>query len=289
MPPTSPTDAPGEDDQRLEPGIARDLEGRLTYAGYLRLDRLLEAQHLLSDPPHHDEMLFIIQHQVSELWMKLILHELDAAIAHVAGDDPGPALKNLSRVVQVQHQLFNQWGVLETLTPSEYTEFRGVLASASGFQSAQFRALEFVLGHKRRAYVDVFRYDPATHAALQARLEAPGLYDEFLRFLHRRGHAIPAHCLERDFSTPYQADEAVVDALERIYRHRDEHWEAYEMSEKLVDVEHHFALWRFRHMKTVERIIGFKRGTGGSSGVQYLKRGMEIRLFPELIDVRTRL
>lgn len=286
----SPADeqtAPAE--QSLEPGIARDLRDRLTYAGYLRLDLLLEAQHPLSDPAHHDEMLFIVQHQVSELWMKLILHEVDAAITHIANDDVGPALKNLSRVVQVQRQLFGQWAVLETLTPSEYSEFRSVLANASGFQSAQFRALEFVFGYKRPAYIEVFRHDPQLHAQLLRRLEAPSLYDQFLLALHRAGHAIPPHQTQRDFSQPHQSDDAIVDVFENIYRHRDEHWEAYEMSEKLVDVEHHFSLWRFRHMKTVERIIGFKRGTGGSSGVQYLKRGVDNRLFPELIDVRTRL
>lgn len=221
--------------------------------------------------------------------MKLILHELDAAIAHVAADHPGPALKKLSRVVQVQRQLFAQWGVLETLTPSEYTEFRSVLGNSSGFQSAQFRALEFVLGRKREAYLEVFRHDPPTHEHLHARLHAPSLYDAFLQHLARQGHAIPREVLERDLSQTHRADSGVEDVLESIYRHRDKYWEAYEMSEKLVDVEHHFSLWRFRHMKTVERIIGFKRGTGGSSGVQYLRTGMDIRLFPELIDVRTRL
>ncbi len=285
---SSPPDN-AQDSQELEPGIERDLRDRLTYTGYLRLDLLLNAQAPLSDPHHHDEMLFIIQHQVSELWMKLILHELDAAIAHVMEDNPGPALKNLSRVVQVQRQLFNQWAVLETLTPSEYTEFRTVLGNSSGFQSAQFRALEFVLGRKRAAYLDVFEHDPDTHGALRARLEAPSLYDVFLRYLARRGHAIPTEVLERDLTQTHQADSRVVDVLETVYGHRDEHWEAYEMSEKLVDVEHHFSLWRFRHMKTVERIIGYKRGTGGSSGVQYLRSGMDMRLFPELIDVRTRL
>jgi tryptophan 2,3-dioxygenase len=285
-----PPDRSGEGaDPTLEPGIERDLRDRLTYDGYLRLDLLLGAQHPLSDPAHHDEMLFILQHQVSELWMKLILHELDAAMRHIAADDPGPALKNLSRVVQVQRQLFEQWAVLETLTPSEYAEFRGVLASASGFQSAQFRALEFVMGHKRPAFIEVFRYDAALHESLERRLHAPSLYDQFLMSLVRAGHDLPRACVERDFSRPYEAKEAVVNVLEDIYRHRDRHWAAYEMSEKLVDLEHHFSLWRFRHMKTVERIIGFKRGTGGSSGVQYLRRGMDIRLFPELIDVRTRL
>lgn len=283
-----PSSSPEHDDA-LEPGIARDLRDRLTYHGYLRLDLLLHAQAPLSEPAHHDEMLFIIQHQVSELWMKLVLHELDAAIAHVRSDDPGPALKNLARVVQVQQQLFAQWGVLETLTPAEYVEFRGVLANASGFQSAQYRALEFVLGQKRAAYLDVFRHDPPVHAALQRRLQAPSLYDEFLRFLARRGHAIPQAVVARDFSVSRGNDARVVDVLERVYRHRDEHWEAYEMCEKLVDVEHHFSMWRFRHLKVVERIIGFKRGTGGSSGVQYLRRAMDHRLFPELIEVRTRL
>ncbi|MEM9385953.1 MAG: tryptophan 2,3-dioxygenase family protein [Pseudomonadota bacterium] len=285
---SSPPDN-GEAPPELEAGIERDLRDRLTYTGYLRLDLLLNAQLPLSEPQHHDEMLFIVQHQVSELWMKLILHELDAAIAHVAADTPGPALKNLSRVVQVQRQLFNQWAVLETLTPSEYTEFRTVLGNSSGFQSAQFRALEFVLGRKRAAYLDVFRHDGPTHADLSARLAAPSLYDVYLHYLARRGHAIPEEVLERDLTQTHQGDSRVVDVLENVYGARDKHWEAYEMSEKLVDVEHHFSLWRFRHMKTVERIIGFKRGTGGSSGVQYLRTGVDMRLFPELIDVRTRL
>lgn len=287
--PLSSQDAGPSSDDELEPGIQRDLRERLTYSGYLRLDLVLSAQCPLSEPAHHDEMLFIIQHQVSELWMKLVLHELDSAIRHVRSDDPGPALKNLARVVQVQQQLFAQWGVLETMTPAEYAEFRDVLANASGFQSAQYRALEYVLGNKRGSYLEVFRHDPPTYAALEQRLHAPSIYDEFLRFLGRRGHAVPADVRDRDFSKPHRSDSRIVDVLEGVYRQRDRHWEAYEMSEKLVDVEHQFMMWRFRHLKTVERIIGFKRGTGGSSGVDYLRRAMDHRLFPELIDVRTRL
>jgi tryptophan 2,3-dioxygenase len=275
----------------LEPGIVTDLKNRLTYAGYLRLDRLLTAQEPLSGgpgvPPRHDELLFIIQHQTSELWLKLVIHELKAAIVFVREDRLDACFKILARVKLIQKQLFEQWAVLETLTPSEYEAFRPALGTSSGFQSAQYRALEFLLGNKQAAMVDVFRYDAAIHAELSALLHAPSLYDEYLRHLARRGLPVPARCIERDWSQPYARDPDLVPALKIIYDDPERWWDAYEMAEKLVDVEESFQLWRFRHMKTVERTIGHKTGTGGSSGVGFLKRALDHTFFPELIDVRT--
>ncbi len=273
--------------RELESGIHTDLQDRLTYSGYLRLDRLLDAQHPLSDPPHHDEMLFIIQHQTSELWIKLILHELEAALAHVRADRLDACFKIMARIKQVQRQLFEQWAVLETLTPSEYAQFRDVLGGASGFQSPQYRALEFLLGNKNADMVQVFRHEPETRAWLEDILHRPSLYDEFLRHLHRRGHPVPAERAERDWSEPYEAHSGVTEVFRAIYEDPATHWDAYEMCEKLVDIEENFQLWRFRHMKTVERIIGYKTGTGGSSGVGFLKRALDLKFFPELIEVRT--
>lgn len=273
--------------RELEDGIYRDLSGGLTYAGYLQLDRLLGAQRPLSEPEHHDEMLFIIQHQTSELWFKLIIHELESAAGHLQADELGPCFKILARVKQIQQQLFSQWSVLETLTPSEYAQFRSVLGHASGFQSAQFRQVEFMLGNKDAAHLPVFEYDDETHGRLKQALESPSVYDEFLRFLARGGYPIPAERVERDWSKPYEAHPGVVSAFKTIYEDTAAHWAAYDMCEKLVDVEENFQLWRFRHLKTVERIIGFKRGTGGSSGVEFLRQAIDIRLFPELIEVRT--
>jgi tryptophan 2,3-dioxygenase len=273
--------------RELEAGIHRDLADRLTYAGYLRLDALLGAQQPLSDPPHHDEMLFIIQHQTSELWMKLIIHELGAAREHLRHDRLAPCFKILARVKQVQQQLFNQWAVLETLTPSEYAQFRGVLGRASGFQSRQFRELEFMLGNKDADCLAVFEHDPPTHAHLTEALNTPSIYDEFLRYLHRHGHPVPPERVERDWSEPYRKHPGVVAAFKAVYEDTQRHWAAYDMCEKLVDVEENFQLWRFRHLKTVERVIGYKSGTGGSSGVSFLRKAMDFRLFPELIEVRT--
>jgi tryptophan 2,3-dioxygenase len=232
-------------------------------------------------------MLFIIQHQVAELWMKLIIHELTAAIDHIRHDRLPPTLKILSRVKLIQMQLFDQWAVLETLTPSEYMEFRGVLGNASGFQSFQYRKLEFLLGNKNADTIQVFAHDQAVHDDLLRTLNLPSLYDEFLRYLARRGYNIPAACLERDWSAPHIRDEALIDIFREIYRNSKQHWEAYEMCEKLVDVEEYFQLWRFRHLKTVERIIGFRRGTGGSSGVGFLRQALELTFFPELLASRT--
>ena len=275
----------------LEPGIVTDLTNRLSYGGYLRLDRLLDAQHPLSRDadgrPLHDEMLFIVQHQVAELWMKLMIHELKAAIAFIRADALEPCFKILARVKLIQKQLFEQWAVLETLTPSEYDAFRPALGSSSGFQSPQYRAIEFLLGSKQAALMDVVRHEPIVHAELDALLHAPSLYDEFLRHLHRRGLPVPADCMERDFTQRYVRHADLVPVFKTIYDDPRQWWDAYDMCEKLVDVDESFQLWRFRHMKTVERIIGHKVGTGGSSGVTYLKRALEHPFFPELIDVRT--
>ena len=262
-----------------------DLSAETSYGNYLRLDLLLAAQQPRST--HHDEMLFIIQHQTAELWMKLVVHELQAAIAHVRADRLAPCFKILARVKLIQRQLFEQWAVLETLTPSEYVQFRHVLGPASGLQSYQFRAIEFLLGNKDPAILAVHRHDPALHAWLDRLLREPSLYDEFLRHLARRGMALPAERLERDWSQPYQRHDGVVAAFKAIYDAPDRHWDAYDMCEKLVDVEENFQLWRFRHVKTVERVIGFKRGTGGTAGVAFLRKTLEVALFPELIEVRT--
>jgi len=275
--------------RELEQGIQTDLRGRLTYSGYLCLEQLLSAQKLLSKPPHHDEMLFIIQHQTSELWIKLLLHELEAAIRHIQRDQLEPCFKILSRVKQIQMQLFNQWSVLETLTPSEYSEFRDLLGSASGFQSPQYRALEFVLGNKSAEIIKVYEYDPQAHAYLEGLLRRPSLYDEFLRYLARRGLPLPKEKVERDWSEAYESHPGVTAVFKTIYENTEKWWDAYEMCEKLMDVEEYFQLWRFRHMKTVERIIGHKKGTGGSSGVGFLRKALDLTFFPELIDVRTEI
>jgi tryptophan 2,3-dioxygenase len=285
-------ETPQQNLRSLERDITTDLRDRLTYGGYLQLDTLLSAQMPLSgseqgEPPHYDEMLFIIQHHVSELWMKLIIHELKAALVLLRADDVGPCLKILARVKQVQRQLFEQWAVLETLTPSEYLQFRHVLGPASGFQSLQYRTIEFLLGNKNADMVDLFGHAPAQQAQLREVLEAPSLYDEFLRHLHRQGHAVPAGLLERDFSQPHQRTPALIPVFKRIYENPEEFWSEYHLCEQLVDVEESFQLWRFRHMKTVERIIGFKRGTGGSSGVGFLRKALDLTFFPELLDVRT--
>lgn len=271
----------------VEPGIVSDFSERLNYAGYLCLDGLLAQQRPLSQPPHHDEMLFIIQHQVSELWIKLIIHELTAAIEHIRHDRLPPTLKVLSRVKLIQMQLFEQWAVLETLTPSEYMEFRSVLGHASGFQSYQYRELEFLLGNKSRDSIKVFAHDAAIYGDLVRALESPSLYDEFLQYLFRHGYDIPEECRERDWSTPHVRNEALVETFREIYRDPKRHWEAYEMCEKLVDMEEYFQLWRFRHLKTVERIIGFRHGTGGSSGAGFLRQALELTFFPELLASRT--
>lgn len=273
--------------RELESGIELDLRDRLTYGGYLQLNQLLSAQKPLSNPPHHDEMLFIIQHQVAELWMKLVVHEVRAALVHLRRDDVDTCLKVLARVKQIQSQLFEQWAVLETLTPSEYIQFRHVLGPASGFQSLQYRLIEFLLGNKNAEMLSVFAHDPSQQAELRDALEAPSLYDEFLMFLARAGHAIPPACLQRDWTQPHQDTPALIPAFRRIYENPEQFWAEYHLCEQMVDVEESFQLWRFRHMKTVERIIGHKRGTGGSSGVSFLKKALDLTFFPELLEVRT--
>jgi tryptophan 2,3-dioxygenase len=275
--------------RELEKGIYVDLAGATTYGDYLRLDRILDAQTPASSPPHHDEMLFIIQHQTSELWMKLLIHELTAALQFIRSDNLEPSFKIFARVGQIQRMLFEQWSVLETLTPNEYLEFRSSLGQASGFQSHQYRAIEFLLGNKDAASLLPHRHRAGIHDWLKGLLEQPSLYDEFLRYLARKGHPVPADRVERDFSQPYEKSDGVMKVFQEIYENTDKYWDEYEMCEKLIDVEERFQLWRFRHMKTVQRIIGFKKGTGGSSGVGFLKRALELNFFPELWDVRTEL
>ncbi len=273
----------------LEPGIHTDLSNRMTYAGYLGLDKLLDAQHPLSDPAHHDEMLFIIQHQTTELWLKLLIHELREAMALVRDDNLESCFKILARVKHIQSQLTSQWSVLATLTPSEYLQFRGTLGTASGFQSPQYRLVEFLLGNKDEQMLAVHAHDEVWHDQLRAALQEPSLYDEFLRFLARHGHDIPEDILTRDVTQPHESDDRVVQVFGRIYRDVKAHWDAYEMAEKLLDVDEQFALWRFRHLKVVQRVIGMKMGTGGSSGVPFLRRLIDHVFFPELWAVRTEL
>ena len=271
----------------LEAGIHTDLSGRVSYAGYLHLERLLSAQQPLSQPAHHDEMLFIVQHQVAELWMKLMIHELRSGMAHLQRDELGACQKIFARCKVVLRQLTEQWSVLETLTPSEYAEFRDILGPSSGFQSLQYRTMEFLLGNKNAGMLAVFAHDPDAHAVLRDALEAPSLYDEALRYLARHGHPVPARHVERDWTLPHVSDPELLPVFERIYEDTASHWAAYHLCEDLVDIETQFQLWRFRHMRTVMRIIGFKRGTGGSSGVGFLRQALELTFFPELFDVRT--
>jgi len=273
--------------RELEKTIHSDLSRDNDYTGYLQLDRLLSAQAPLSDPPHHDEMLFIIQHQVAELWIKLVIHEVSGAIRHLRADKLQQAVKNLARVRHVQNQLYSQWKVLDTLTPSEYAEFRHVFGKASGFQSAQYRILEFTLGNKSRRMMPYYEHQPEWHARLTEALEAPSLYEEFLMHLARRDMPIPKHVMDRDFSTLREDDDEVVEVLRSIYEDRTRHWARYETCEALMDIANNFQFWRFHHMKTVERIIGHKTGTGGSSGVAFLKKALDIEFFPELLHVRT--
>ncbi len=273
----------------LDPGLRRDLAGHMTYADYLDLGRLLSAQHPRSQPPHHDEMLFIIQHQTTELWFKLAIHELRAAIGLIRRDELEPTFKILARIKNIQAQLINQWSVLTTMTPSEYAEFRHVLGPASGFQSAQYRLLEFLLGNKDRRLLEFHKHRPEDYAVLKEALESPSLYDEFLRHLARRGMPVPREVVERDVSLPWQKHDGVVAVFKQIYADPSKFWDAYEMCEKLVDVDEQFALWRFRHVKVVERIIGYKRGTGGSAGVSFLRSLVELNFFPELWAVRTEI
>jgi len=280
---------PALNERALEPEIVTDLRERMTYGSYLHLDTLLAAQEPISTPAHHDEMLFIVQHQTTELWLKLVLHELVSARDLLAADELQAALKRVARVKHVQRTLTEQWSVLATLTPSEYAQFRGFLGNASGFQSWQYRAVEFLLGNKNAAMLKVFASDPAAHAELSRLLAEPSVYDEFLRYLARHGHDVPQHVLDRDVTVAHALDDELVEVFRRIYDDPDAHWSAYETCEELVDLEDNFQLWRFRHMKTVLRIIGTKRGTGGSSGVGFLQKALDLTFFPELFAVRTEI
>ena len=262
-----------------------DLGSSSSYSEYLRLDRLLDAQQPLST--EHDEMLFIIVHQVSELWMRLMLHELHAIIACVRRDDLDPSFKMFGRVGRVQAQLLAVWEVLSTMTPSDYSAFRNILGRSSGFQSVQYRLLEFTLGNKNPEMIEVHRRYPPAFTALARALAAPSLYDEVLRLLSQRGYGVPAELLARDFTQPYVPSKQVTAAWLGVYHNADKDWDLYELAEKLVDLDHRFQVWRFQHMKTVERIIGYKAGTGGTGGVSYLAKALRLRLFPELWEVRT--
>src|SRR6476661_6989767 len=267
----------------------RDFTRKMSYGDYLRLDTLLSAQQPLSEPPQHDELLFIIQHQTSELWLKLLIHELRSARNLLRDDQLGPALKRLARVKHIQHTLTDQWSVLATLTPSEYAEIRPFLATSSGFQSAQYREVEFLLGNKNADMVAVFAHDEGARTALDALLREPSLYDEFLAYLARRGYAVPAECLDRDWSQPYRSNPDLVEMFAEVYAAPEQHWGVYETCEELVDVEDNFQEWRFRHLQVVQRTIGHKVGTGGSSGVDFLRRALSLTFFPELYEVRTRI
>jgi tryptophan 2,3-dioxygenase len=259
----------------------------LSYGGYLELDQILSAQHPLSG--QHDEMLFIIIHQASELWMKLSIHELVAARDHIGSDDLPAALKMIARVGRIQAQMIQSWDVLATLTPSEYRRIRPALGQSSGFQSYQYRQLDFILGLRREGVLEVHEATPTIHTLLTAMLAEPSLYDEAVRLLGRRGFPIGAESLERDWRRPYRESAAVEAAWLAIYRDPEGHWDLYELAEKLVDLEYRFQQWRFSHLKTVERIIGGKMGTGGSSGLSYLAKALETHFFPELLKVRTSL
>ena len=268
-------------------GARLDFSGAMSYGDYLRLDQVLGAQQPRSND--HNELLFIIQHQASELWMKLMVHELTAARAQLRADDLQPAFKMLARVARIMAQLVQSWDVLSTLTPAEYSSFRGALGSSSGFQSYQYRMIEFLLGNKDAARMEPHRHVSALFAALQELNRSPSLYDEAIRVLARRGFAIDPGCVERDWSIRHEFNESVCRAWVEVYRSTAEHWELYELAEKLVDLEDAFRTWRFRHATTVERVIGMKRGTGGTSGVNYLRRVLDVELFPELWRARTEL
>ncbi|RVT49969.1 tryptophan 2,3-dioxygenase [Rubrivivax albus] len=273
--------APGHHDAQL------DFSADMSYGDYLHLDEVLGAQHPLS--PGHDEMLFIVQHQTSELWMKLMLHELHAAIALIAGDQLQAAFKMLARVSKIMEQLVHAWDVLGTMTPPEYSAIRPYLAKSSGFQSWQYRCIEFSLGNKNAAMLKPHAHAPERLAQVDAAYRAPSLYDEALRLLARRGLPVPADAIERDWTQPYAASAGVEAAWLQVYRDPATHWDLYQLGEELTDLEDAFRLWRFRHLTTVERVIGFKRGTGGTNGVGYLRKMLDVVLFPEIWALRTDL
>ena len=264
-----------------------DFSRSMSYGDYLQLDSILSAQKPLS--PAHDEMLFIVQHQTSELWMKLMLHELRGAIRHIAADEMAPAFKMLARVSKIMEQLVHAWDVLATMTPPEYSAMRPFLGASSGFQSYQYRCIEYSMGNKNPAMLKPHEHRPDLLALVRASFEAPSLYDEALRLLARRGIALPADHLERDWTQPYVASPAVEAAWLEVYRNPSQHWDLYQLGEELTDLEDAFRLWRFRHVTTVERVIGFKRGTGGTGGVSYLRKMLDVVLFPEIWTLRTAL
>ena len=272
---------PGHHDAKL------DFSADMSYGDYLRLDQVLTAQHPRS--PDHNEMLFIVQHQTSELWMKLMLHELRAATGAIAADRMPPAFKMLARVSRIMEQLVHAWDVLATMTPPEYSAVRAYLANSSGFQSWQYRCIEFHLGNKNALMLRPHAHQPQRLAEVQAAFEAPSLYDEALRLLARRGLPVPSSHTARDWRQPYPADDAVQAAWLQVYRAPRQHWDLYQLGEELADLEDAFRLWRFRHLTTVERVIGFKRGTGGTAGVGYLRRMLDVVLFPEIWRLRTEL
>jgi len=268
-------------------GAQLDFSNDMSYGDYLQLDAILNAQRPLS--PNHNEMLFIVQHQTSELWMKLLLHELGAAMKCVANDELASAFKMLARVSKIMEQLVHAWSVLATMTPPEYSAIRPYLSNSSGFQSWQYRCIEFKLGNKNAAMLKPHAHRPEILAHVEAAWRAPSLYDESLRLLARHGLAVPASHLERDWTRAYEASDGVQQAWLAVYRDPDAHWDLYQLGEKLTDLEDSFRLWRFRHVTTVERVIGFKRGTGGTSGVGYLRKMLDVVLFPEIWKLRTDL
>ena len=288
--PASASEAPGA---ALPESIVHEERAQLyfsksmSYGDYLQLDAILTAQKPLS--PAHDEMLFIVQHQTSELWMKLMLHELRAAIGHIARDELPPAFKMLARVSKIMEQLVHAWDVLATMTPPEYSAMRPYLGQSSGFQSYQYRCIEFSMGNKNRAMLKPHEHRADLLAQVQAAYEAPSLYDEALRLMARRGIEVPASHTERDWTQPYAESEAVEQAWLTVYRNPEQHWDLYQLGEELTDLEDAFRLWRFRHVTTVERVIGFKRGTGGTGGVSYLRKMLDVVLFPEIWRLRTNL
>ncbi|MEZ2391084.1 tryptophan 2,3-dioxygenase [bacterium RCC_150] len=273
----------------FDEGIVEDFSSRMSYASYLKLPVLLSAQQPISQPTHHDELLFIIQHQTTELWLKLVLHELRSAATWLREDDLGAALKAIARVKHIQKTLTEQWSVLATLTPTEYSQFRGFLGNASGFQSAQYRSVEFILGNKNARMLQVFDSDPEAKAMLQELLHAPSIYDEFLSYLARHGYDVPAAILDRDVTQAHEFAPGLVPLFKYIYENATDNWAAYEACEELVDLEDNFQLWRFRHLRTVQRTIGMKTGTGGSSGASFLQKALELTFFPELFAVRTEI
>jgi len=281
--PIHPTPESIVHEERAQLDFSRDM----SYGDYLQLDAILTAQKPLS--PAHDEMLFIVQHQTSELWMKLMLHELNAAIRHITQDELQMAFKMLARVSKIMEQLVHAWDVLATMTPPEYTAMRPYLGQSSGFQSYQYRSIEFALGNKNRAMLRPHEHRPDLLALVAAAFESPSLYDESLRLLARRGIPVPASHLERDWTQPYEASDAVEQAWLTVYRDPKAHWDLYQLGEELTDLEDAFRLWRFRHVTTVERVIGFKRGTGGTGGVSYLRKMLDVVLFPEIWKLRTDL